>query len=142
MYGTIPRIWGKGVAAKQVWDLVVRLQREKNNTEEWKSNQQSCIDQIILLDRSVDLITPLATQLTYEGTSQNVVVTIIAFIFIGLIDEIFGINSCTASFPIDNFLSTEEKATESLSEDKIKIIFNSADKLFMDIRDKNFNAVI
>lgn len=67
MYGPIPRIWGKGTAAKQVWDLVGRLQREKNNSEDFKSNQQSCIDQLILIDRSVDLITPLATQLTYEG---------------------------------------------------------------------------
>lgn len=66
---------------------------------------------------------------------------IIIFLFVGLIDEIFGINNCTASFPIDNFLSTEERTTESLSEDKKQIILNSADKLFMDIRDKNFNAV-
>lgn len=69
MYGSIPKVWGKGVAAKQVWDLVLRLQREKSNSEseDCKNNHQSCIDQIILLDRSVDLITPLATQLTYEG---------------------------------------------------------------------------
>ncbi|XP_018568521.1 vacuolar protein sorting-associated protein 33A [Anoplophora glabripennis] len=125
LYGPIPRVWGKGTAAKQIWDLVVRLQREKNNMEEPKSNQQSCIDQIILIDRSVDLITPLATQLTYEG----------------LIDEIFGINCSTASFPIDNFLTSEERTSESLSEDKKQVILNFADKLFADIRDKNFNAV-
>lgn len=79
----------------------------------------------MLIDRSVDLITPLATQLTYEG----------------LIDEIFGINNATANFPIDNFLSSEERSTESLSEDKKQVILNSADKLFADIRDKSFNAV-
>lgn len=71
MYGPIPKVWGKGFAAKQVWDLVLRLQREKNNSEEYTTNQQSCIDQIILIDRSVDLITPLATQLTYEGKLGN-----------------------------------------------------------------------
>ncbi|KAH1011596.1 hypothetical protein HUJ04_000929 [Dendroctonus ponderosae] len=125
LYGPIPRVWGKGVAAKQVWDLVTRLQREQRSSEDTKSNQTSCIDQILLIDRSVDLITPLATQLTYEG----------------LIDEIFGINNATANFPIDNFLSTEERTTESLSEDKKQVILNSADKLFSDIRDKSFNAV-
>ena len=36
------------------------------------------IDAVILLDRSVDLLTPLSTQLTYEG----------------LIDEVFGIKHC------------------------------------------------
>lgn len=61
--------------------------------------------------------------------------------FPGLIDEIFGINNSTANFPIDNFLSTEERSTESLSEDKRQIILNSADRLYADIRDKNFNAV-
>ncbi|XP_023017702.2 vacuolar protein sorting-associated protein 33A [Leptinotarsa decemlineata] len=125
LYGPIPKVWGKGAAAKQIWDLVVRLQREKSSNDDPKSNQQSSIDQLVLIDRSVDLLTPLATQLTYEG----------------LIDEIFGINNSTANFPIDNFLSTEEKNTESLSEDKRKIILNSADKLYTDIRDKNFNGV-
>ncbi|XP_050292813.1 vacuolar protein sorting-associated protein 33A [Anthonomus grandis grandis] len=124
LYGPIPRVWGKGVIAKQVWDLVARLQKEKATYEE-STTQSSCIDQILLIDRSVDLITPMATQLTYEG----------------LIDEIFGINNATASFPIDNFLSSEERSTESLNEDKKQIILNSADKLFSDIRDKSFNAV-
>lgn len=36
------------------------------------------IEQLILIDRSVDLITPLATQLTYEG----------------LIHQFFTINNC------------------------------------------------
>ncbi|KAL3270720.1 hypothetical protein HHI36_021246 [Cryptolaemus montrouzieri] len=125
LYGPIPRVWGKGAAAKQVWELVVRLQREQNNTEPRKTNQTSCIDKIFLIDRSVDLITPLATQLTYEG----------------LIDEIFGINNSTANFPIHNFLTTEEKNSNTLSEDKKQIILNSGEMLFADIRDKNFNAV-
>ncbi|KAL1501547.1 hypothetical protein ABEB36_006849 [Hypothenemus hampei] len=126
LYGPIAKVWGKGTAAKQVWDLVTRLQREKNNNEEFKmKNQVSSIDEIILIDRSIDLISPLATQLTYEG----------------LIDEIFGINNATAHFPIDNFLSNEERTTESLSEDKKQVILTSADKLFADIRDKSFNGV-
>ncbi|CAH1117079.1 unnamed protein product [Phaedon cochleariae] len=125
LYGPIPKVWGKGTAAKQVWELVTRLHRENSSNEEPKSNEQSCIDQILLIDRSVDLLTPLATQLTYEG----------------LIDEIFGINNSTANFPIDNFLSNEERSTESLAEDKKQIILDSADKLYADIRDKNFNAV-
>lgn len=113
------------MAAKQVWDLVMRLQREKSNSDEIATSQVSCIDQIILIDRSVDLITPLATQVTYEG----------------LIDEIFGINNNTVNFPIDNFLSSEERVTESLTEEKKQVILNSADKIFVDIRDKSFTAV-
>ena len=40
------------------------------------------IDQLILIDRDVDLVTPLCTQLTYEG----------------LIDEIHGINNSNAHY--------------------------------------------
>lgn len=36
------------------------------------------IEQLIVIERSVDLLTPLTTQLTYEG----------------LIDQCFGINNC------------------------------------------------
>ncbi|KAK9880635.1 hypothetical protein WA026_011875 [Henosepilachna vigintioctopunctata] len=125
LYGPISRVWGKGTAAKQVWDLVVRLQREQNNSESSKTNQTSCIDKILLIDRSVDLISPLATQLTYEG----------------LIDELFGINNSTANFPIHNFLTAEERSSNTLSEEKKQIILNSGEMLFADIRDRNFNAV-
>ncbi|KAF5297028.1 hypothetical protein FQA39_LY12242 [Lamprigera yunnana] len=124
IYGPIPRVWGRGMAAKQVWDLVTRLQRENIN-KDLKEQQNSCIDRLLLIDRSIDLISPLATQLTYEG----------------LIDEIFGINNTTANFPADKFLSNEERSTQSLTEDKKQVILNSGDKLFLELRDKNFNAV-
>lgn len=39
------------------------------------------IDSLLILDRTVDLLTPLLSQLTYEG----------------LIDEIFGINNSESS---------------------------------------------
>lgn len=125
LYGAIPNAWGKGQAAKHVWDLVQRLQREDNCFERSKQPQTSCIDQILLIDRAVDLISPLATQLTYEG----------------LIDEIFGLNNATAYFPAEKFLSSEERQSESLAEGKKQVVLNSKDKLFADIRDKNFNAV-
>lgn len=125
IYGPIPRVWGKGQAAKQVWDLVKRLQRENNLEETFKNNQTTSIDQILLIDRSIDLITPLATQLTYEG----------------LIDEIFGLNNTTACFPADKFKNKTDRVSESLAEAKETVILDSADALFTDLRDKNFNAV-
>lgn len=125
IYGPIEQVWGKGRAADEVWKLIQRLEKEMNLKEIVKNNQ-SCIDRLLIIDRSIDLITPLATQLTYEG----------------LIDEIFNINNTTANFPADKFLSLEERKTESLAEDKKQIILNSSDKLFSELRDKNFNAVI
>lgn len=82
LYGKIPRVSGKGTAAKQVHELMKRLQREEDedyddDVQQSNSMQSPLIEHLVLIDRSVDLLSPLATQLTYEG----------------LIDEIFGINN-------------------------------------------------
>lgn len=77
LFGVIPRVSAKGPAAKQVWDLMCRMARERQDIERPGTVPQSQIDHLLLLDRGVDLLTPLATQLTYEG----------------LIDEIFGISN-------------------------------------------------
>lgn len=122
-FGPIGKVWGKGAAAKQVWDLLVRLQKENRDTSKFEQN--SCIDQMILIDRSVDLISTLATQLTYEG----------------LIDEIFGLNDNTVNIPAEKLMSTEERHIESLQEEKKALILDSSDQLFADLRDKNFNGV-
>lgn len=124
LFGVIPRISGKGPAAKQVWDLMCRMARAKQDTERPGHIPQSQIDHLLLVDRGVDLLTPLATQLTYEG----------------LIDEIFGINNTTAQFPSERFTKSDDGPT-NISAERKQIILNSGEELFAEIRDKNFNAV-
>ena len=55
-------------------ELLQRMRREDNLDETLITPQ---IDNLIVIDRSVDPLTPLLSQLTYEG----------------LIDELFGINN-------------------------------------------------
>ena len=62
--GVIPRIYGKGSSAATVFDMMIRMKRESCGRNPVVSSQ---IDSLVLLDRSVDLISPLPTQLTYEG---------------------------------------------------------------------------
>lgn len=65
LYGRIPRISGKGIFAQKMCDLLKSMGKEElaaNNT-----NGKGAIDQLIILDRSIDLMSVLATQLTYEG---------------------------------------------------------------------------
>ncbi|KAJ9587643.1 hypothetical protein L9F63_018937, partial [Diploptera punctata] len=128
LFGVIPRVSGKGQAAKQVWELMCRMAREKQGSEKPGHAPQSQIDHLLLLDRGVDLLSPLATQLTYEG----------------LIDEIFGINNKRKypqlNFPSERFLKSDEGPSD-ISAEKKQIILNSAEELFSEIRDKNFNAV-
>lgn len=81
LYGIIPRVSGKGTTAQIVWDLMRKLSAEPRPRAPL-NNSVSQIDHLLLIDRAVDLLSPLATQLTYEG----------------LIDEIFEINNSKKIF--------------------------------------------
>ena len=59
---------------QHVVDMMLRLRRELEGQEPQITPQ---IDNLVILDRTVDLLTPMLTQLTYEG----------------LIDEIYGISN-------------------------------------------------
>ncbi|EDO44187.1 predicted protein [Nematostella vectensis] len=134
LYGVVPKIYAKGEMAKaivcvqslqRVLDMMMRKKREMADSESQLPPQ---IDTVLLLDRNVDLLTPLFTQLTYEG----------------LIDELFGIHNTTAKFPHERFLQPDDKGVNpqpSGPQTDKKVVLNSADELFSDIRDLNFSAV-
>ncbi|XP_072103703.1 vacuolar protein sorting-associated protein 33A [Mobula birostris] len=123
LYGTIPQIFGKGECARLVANMMLRMKREFAGS----ANQiLPVFDKLLLLDRNVDLLTPLATQLSYEG----------------LIDEIYGIQNTFVKLPPEKF--TPRKQNESgqdLPTKPKKLQLNSAEELYAEIRDKNFNAV-
>lgn len=75
LYGKILKVTGRGPAASKVWELLERLNREEEDNKSFPASGSVVIEHLLLLDRSVDLLSPLVTQLTYEG----------------LIDEIYGI---------------------------------------------------
>ncbi|CAL7944777.1 unnamed protein product [Xylocopa violacea] len=117
-------VTGRGPAASTVWELLERLSREEDDNKT-TSTQSSTIEHLLLLDRSVDLLSPLVTQLTYEG----------------LIDEIFGIKYNTVQLPAKKFHDSQESPTAMSLNEKEQIILNSGEELFAEIRDKNFNGV-
>ncbi len=65
MFGIIPQIRAKGICSKLVVDMMLRMRKEMAQDELTVAPE---IDQVILIDREVDMITPMCTQLTYEGT--------------------------------------------------------------------------
>lgn len=65
MYGRIPKVYGKGNSAKKLWDLLKDMSKDELNQR--ATGKCGVIDQLIILDRSMDLMSVLATQLTYEG---------------------------------------------------------------------------
>ncbi|KAK1892700.1 Vacuolar protein sorting-associated protein 33A [Dissostichus eleginoides] len=123
LYGTIPQIYGKGECARHVANMMLRMKREFAGSQ----NQiLPVFDTLLLLDRNVDLLTPLATQLTYEG----------------LIDEVYGITNGYVKLPPEKFAQKKQgEASKDLPTEPKKLQLNSAEELYAEIRDKNFNAV-
>ena len=84
--GLFPRLTGKGDKAKILADMLLRMRQETiidGRSVMHGVGQSQSIESLIIIDREVDFITPLLTQLTYEG----------------LIDEKFGVkNSLRPSF--------------------------------------------
>eukprot|EP00761_Pharyngomonas_kirbyi_P014772 gb/GECH01014802.1/.p1 GENE.gb/GECH01014802.1/~~gb/GECH01014802.1/.p1 ORF type:complete len:599 (+),score=157.21 gb/GECH01014802.1/:1-1797(+) len=116
MFGLIPHVKAKGAAAKQVYDIMGRLRQAAGNKTFPTSPE---ISDLILIDRNVDLLTPLLTQLTYEG----------------LIDELFGIKH--------GLLPAASNPNPPTNKDgkPMPVMMNSNDKVFAEVRDLNFSAV-
>ncbi|KAL8286886.1 hypothetical protein RQP46_003892 [Phenoliferia psychrophenolica] len=136
-FGLIPRIIGKGDSAKRLNDLLHRLRRELPLSSASSAPLElGAIDSLIVIDRQVDLVTPLCTQLTYEG----------------LVDEVVGIRN--AHVEVDPILlnptpaastSTPSSSSFGLGAQPPKkrkhLLNSSADALFAELRDKNFAVV-
>lgn len=75
--------------------MMIRKKREAADSENQVSPQ---IDSLLLIDREVDLLTPLFTQLTYEG----------------LIDELYGIQNSKSDYlqETSNFRPTNSQHTK------------------------------
>ncbi|KAK5579940.1 hypothetical protein RB653_009629 [Dictyostelium firmibasis] len=131
MFGTIPIVKGKGHCSRLVMDMIVRMRKEMG--EECTVPPE--IDSLILLDRDIDTITPMCTQLTYEG----------------LIDEIFTINNNAVFLnedivvPPQNQQSAPASAPSSASPPaqikKVPFPLHSNDKVYSEIRDTNFSVL-
>ncbi|XP_073101685.1 vacuolar protein-sorting-associated protein 33 homolog isoform X1 [Elaeis guineensis] len=116
-FGLIPNVRAKGKASTKVADILNSLQVEEPvNTADMGVPE---INTLILLDREVDMVTPMCFQLTYEG----------------LLDEILQINN--GSVEIDPTVMGGQQEGK-----KTKVPLNSSDKLYREIRDLNFEVVV
>jgi vacuolar protein sorting-associated protein 33A len=142
LYGIIPNIYGKGKCAKIICDMILHMRKEIPSNQEPQIIPK--IDNLILIDRTVDNLTPMMTQLTYEG----------------LIDENLGVKygnllnryyKKTHLTILNFFIQAQlevpiemlKRVNKTNPDEKKRMIvaLNSSDSLFAEIRDKNFNAV-
>ncbi|KAI1820227.1 Sec1-like protein [Xylaria intraflava] len=139
-HGLFPRVLGKGDYAKQVADLLARMRQEilvgesADQANKIGLRPSNSIESVIIIDREVDFVTPLLTQLTYEG----------------LIDEVWGIQNSQADVdstivgappPPPPSQGGSTVPNPSPASRKRKIQLDSSDKLYASLRDTNFAIV-
>ena len=84
----------------------------------------SQIDTLLLLDRSLDLVTPLVTALTYES----------------LLDSLIGVRNGHATVDVE--LVEGVQAGPAARGKKVSMSLNSADHIYKAVRDMNIDAVL
>eukprot|EP01017_Pseudomicrothorax_dubius_P039277 TRINITY_DN599_c0_g4_i2.p1 TRINITY_DN599_c0_g4~~TRINITY_DN599_c0_g4_i2.p1 ORF type:complete len:514 (+),score=148.27 TRINITY_DN599_c0_g4_i2:30-1571(+) len=113
IYGQIPVVFGKGDKAKAILDIL-NQQRETDKEGEGEEKKGK-FDAMIIIDRSIDWITPCISQVTYEG----------------LVDDTFEIRNCVARID-GKILSAEAK------DKTVPLLLNQNDPIFKEIR--NYTA--
>ncbi|KAJ3572215.1 hypothetical protein NP233_g3232 [Leucocoprinus birnbaumii] len=141
LFGPFPRIVGKGNFANRLANLLAKPSSRPSGPSVTNSLlNPPPIDSLIVLDRRVDMITPLLTQLTYEG----------------LIDELIGLRNSHVELPTSlltppnaqnnpNTASTSQASAAPITlkkESKKKHhLTTTTDPLYAELRDLNFSAV-
>ncbi|KAF4967765.1 hypothetical protein FSARC_4739 [Fusarium sarcochroum] len=130
-HGLFPRVIGKGDNAKRVADLLSRMRQELLAGEDTSEANKIGLtpsttnESVIIIDREVDFVTPLLTQLTYEG----------------LIDEVFKIQNNQTKVDT-TVVGAPAQASAATSQSRNRTIqLDSGDKLYEQLRDANFAIV-
>lgn len=111
LFGPFSKVCGIGRISKMVYESF-RTQLEE---EETRTQGEAQIGTVFIIDRDVDLVTPLCSQVVYEG----------------LVDDVFRIKCGCVEFGPD----------VTSSEKSIKVMLNSQDKIFSEIRNEHFSNV-
>jgi vacuolar protein sorting-associated protein 33A len=138
--GLFPRVIGKGDNAKRISALLRRMRQEALADDSTGDATRATLtpsnstESVVIIDREVDMVTPLLTQLTYEG----------------LIDEVYGIQNNQADVDSTIVGAGPQQTAQSTSSvpsaattpsRKRKIQLDSSDKLYDGLRDTNFAIV-
>ncbi|KAJ2711486.1 Vacuolar protein-sorting-associated protein 33, partial [Coemansia spiralis] len=120
LYGIFPRILGKGDYAQVLAHSLARMRMELGPSSPLAMS--GTFDAVVIIDRAVDLVTPLLTQLTYEG----------------LLSEVFG--TTDGAVAVGDSGSSSSSSTEGGSGRR-RIVLSSSDAVYSEIRDMNFAGV-
>ncbi|KAM4677400.1 vacuolar protein sorting-associated protein 33B [Discoglossus pictus] len=112
IFGPISKAYGIGRCSKMIYEMWRELLEDDEGDQKDRKPE---IGHVFMIDRDVDYVTPLCSQVVYEG----------------LVDDIFRIKCGSVEF-----------GPEVTSSDKsIKVLLNSQDKVFGEIRNEHFSNV-
>ncbi|XP_053933163.1 vacuolar protein sorting-associated protein 33B isoform X6 [Cuculus canorus] len=112
LYGPFGKAYGIGRCAKMSYELWQDLEKESEGDSQGRKPE---IGNVFLMDRDMDYVTTLCSQVVYEG----------------LVDDTFRIKCGSVDF-----------GPEVTSSDKsIKVLLNAQDKVFNQIRNEHFSSV-
>ncbi|KAK2524443.1 Vps33b [Columba guinea] len=112
LYGPFGRAYGIGRCAKMSYELWRDLEEESEGDGQGRTPE---IGNVFLMDRDMDYVTALCSQVVYEG----------------LVDDTFRIKCGSVDFGPD----------VTSSEKSIKVLLNAQDKVFSQIRNEHFSSV-
>ena len=115
IYGTFPIVHGRGDYSQKVWEMFARMKELQNIRPTVSKKRGASITDVVIFDRQCDLVTPLLSQLTYEG----------------ILDDVFHVRSGYVEIP----------KTVSGKDQDSKVRVNSTDPVFEEIRSLHFSAV-
>uniref|UniRef100_A0A3Q3GT17 VPS33B late endosome and lysosome associated n=1 Tax=Labrus bergylta TaxID=56723 RepID=A0A3Q3GT17_9LABR len=110
LYGPFSKVYGIGRCSKMAYESWREQVEEGEQTA-----RHAEIGKVFLIDRDVDYVTPLCSQVVYEG----------------LVDDIFRIKCGCVEFGPD----------VTSSDKSIKVMLNSQDRVFNEIRNEHFSNV-
>ncbi|NWU44844.1 VP33B protein, partial [Hylia prasina] len=112
LYGPFGKTYGIGRCAKMSYELWRDLEEESESEGQGRRPE---IGHVFLMDRDMDYVTALCSQVVYEG----------------LVDDTFRIKCGSVDFGPD----------VTSSDKSIKVLLNSQDKVFSEIRNEHFSSV-
>nr|XP_013806517.1 PREDICTED: vacuolar protein sorting-associated protein 33B isoform X2 [Apteryx mantelli mantelli] len=112
LYGPFSKAYGIGRCAKMSYELWRDLEEESESDSQGRKPE---IGNVFLMDRDTDYVTALCSQVVYEG----------------LVDDTFRIKCGSVDFGPD----------VTSSDKSIKVLLNSQDKVFSQIRNEHFSSV-
>ncbi len=140
-FGLFPRILGKGDLAARLCSLLLRQRREHitlDPTNPALTRASTTMDSLIIIDRAVDLASPLCSQLTYEGLLDEMIGIEAAHIQVPADDAAAAAAAASSTGPSSSTATAQQAQNAKRKKHHLDI---ESDRIHAALRDENFAVV-